>query len=207
MTDKSPVITISRQLGSGGAYIGQQLASKLKILYVDREIISQAANQLSVLEEDLESRDEKIPSFWQSFSQLGVFNSPDAYIPPQIFVPTGRELFKVEAQIIRRIANERSVVIIGRCGSHVLRARSNHTSVFLHGDLDFRRGRVQELYNVSPEEATKMIALSDSERARYHHALTGKEWTDAKQYDLSINTSKIGVEKSTELILQYLELV
>lgn len=206
MTEKSLVITISRQLGSGGAYIGQQLASKLKILYVDREIISQAANQLSVLEEDLESRDERLPSFWQSFSQLGVFNSPDAYIPPQVFIPTGRELFKVEAQIIRRIADERSVVIIGRCGSHVLRARSNHTSVFLHGDPDFRKGRVQELYNVSPEEAAKMIAQSDSERGRYHHTLTGKEWTDARQYDLSIDTGKVGIDNSIELILQYLEL-
>lgn len=208
MTEKSPiVITISRQMGSGGAYIGQQLAKKLRILYLDREIVSQAAKQLSVLEEDLESRDEKIPSFWQSFSQLGVFNSPDAYIPPQVFVPTGRELFKVEAQIIRRVAKERSVVIIGRCGSHILRARSNHTGVFLHGNLDFRKGRIQELYNVSPEEAAKMIAQSDSERARYHQTLTGKEWTDARQYDLSIDTSKIGVDKSIELILQYLELV
>ena len=105
MTEKSPiVITISRQMGSGGAYIGQQLAKKLRILYLDREIVSQAAKQLSVLEEDLESRD-------------------------------------------------------------------------------------------------------DSERARYHQTLTGKEWTDARQYDLSIDTSKIGVDKSIELILQYLELV
>jgi CMP/dCMP kinase len=201
------VITISRQLGSGGAYIGQQLAKKLNILYLDREIIRLAAEKLSVLEDELEPRDERILSFWQSVSQFSGYGGSDLYIPPRIFVPTDRELFEAEAEVIKHIAKDRSAVIIGRCGSHVLRACPNHTSIFLHADIDFRMRRIEELYNVSQEEASKMIAKSDSERTRYHRRLTRKEWTDARQYDLSIDTSKIGVDNSVQLILQYLELV
>ena len=129
------------------------------------------------------------------------------YVPPRIFVPTDRELFEAEAEVIKHIAKDRSAVIIGRCGSHVLRACPNHTSVFLHADIDFRMRRIEELYNVSQEEASKMIAKNDSERTRYHRRLTRKEWTDARQYDLSIDTSKIGVDNGVQLILQYLELV
>lgn len=201
------VITISRQLGSGGAYIGQQLAKKLDILYLDREIIKMAAEKLSVLEDDLEPRDERVLSFWQSVFKFSGYSGPDVYIPPRFFVPTDRELFEAEAEVIKHVAKDRSAVIIGRCGSHVLRACPNHTSIFLHADNDFRKKRIEELYNVSQEEASKMMAKSDSERSRYHHRLTGKEWTDARQYDLSIDTSKIGVDNCVQLILKYLELV
>ena len=207
MKQASPfIITISRQLGSGGAYIGQQLAKKLNIFYADREIISQAAKQLSVLEEDLAFRDEKTLSFWQAFIQSFAI-APDVYVPPQIIIPAGRELFKTESAIIARIAKERSAVIIGRCGSHILREHPNHVSIFLHGDITFRKGRVQMLYNLSEEVAEEMIAQSDKERARYNQTFTGKKWTDARQYDISMNTSKTGVDKTVEFILQYLELI
>jgi CMP/dCMP kinase len=198
------VITISRQLGSGGAYIGQHLAQTLDIFYADREIIHQAAKQLSVLEEEVESRDEKIISFWQSFSQVCAF-TPGSYMPPEFFPPTDNDLFKTETEIIRRIAGERSAVIIGRCGSYILRDHPNLVSVFLHGDASFRKKRLQDLYNETEEKAGKMIAQSDKERALYYHAFTGREWTDARQYALSIDTSKIGVDKAVQLILNYLE--
>lgn len=201
------VITISRQLGSGGAYIGQQLAKKLNIFYLDREIIRLAAKKLSILEDEVEPRDERTMSFWQSVFQLSGYSGPDVYIPPHIFVPTDRELFEAEAEVIKHIAKDRSAIIIGRCGFHVLRACPNHISIFLHADINFRKKRIEELYNVSQEDANKMIAKSDKERARYHYMHTGKEWIDARQYDLSIDTSKIGVENSLKLILQCLESV
>ena len=201
------VITISRQLGSGGAYIGQQLAKKMNVSYLDREIIKMAAKELSMIEEELEPRDERILSFWQSVFQLSGYSGTDIYIPPRFFVPTDRELFNAEAEVIKRIVKDRSAVIIGRCGSHILRTYPNHTSIFLHADIDFRKKRIEKLYNLSQEEASKMITKNDSERSRYHHMLTGKEWTDAKQYDLSIDTSKISVDNSVQLIFQYLELI
>jgi CMP/dCMP kinase len=200
------VITISRQLGSGGAYIGQQLSKNLNVFYADREIIGQAAKQLSVLKDDLESRDEKTLSFWQSFIQSFAI-TPDAYIPPHTIDPTDRELFKTESEIITRIAKERSAVIIGRCGFYILREHQNHVSIFLHSDINYRKGRIQKLYNVSEIVAGEMIARSDKERAHYNYTFTGKEWTDARQYNLCIETSKIGAEKCVEVILKYMELI
>ena len=198
------VITISRQLGSGGAYIGQQLAKKLNIYYADREILSKAAKQLAVLEEDLESRDEKLLSFWKSFLHINGF-ATDYHLPPQMNFPFDREIYDAEADIIEHIAKERSSVIIGRCGFHILREYSNRVSIFLHADISFRSKRVQELYNVSEKAAMEMIARNDKERANYIDTFTGKNWTDARQFDLSLDTSKIGIDKSVELILNYLE--
>lgn len=199
------VITINRQLGSGGSYIGQQLAKKLDVFYADREIISQAAKEFSLLEEDLEGREEKLSSFWQSFFQSYSFGTPDVYIPQQSYIPTDRELFEIETQIIERIAKERSAVIIGRCGCHILREHPNNVSIYLHADTAFRKDLIRKQNNISAEEATRMIAQSDKARPLYYRTFTGKEWTDARQYNLSINTSKIGLNISVELIMKYLE--
>ncbi len=199
------VITITRQIGSGGAYIGQELAKKLKIFYADREIISQAAKKLSVLEDDLDTRDEKVSSFWETYMQSYSFAFPDVYIPPQIIVPTDNDLFNAESEIIRQIAKERSAVIIGRCGSHILREHPNHVSLFFHADAAFRKDRVQKLYKVSQEDAAKMIARSDKERTRYHNTLTDREWTDATQYDLCMDTGRMSLDECVEFILRYLQ--
>ena len=198
------IITISRQLGSGGAYIGQQLAKKLNIYYADREILQEAAKQLAVLEEDLESRDEKLLSFWRSFLHINGF-ATEYHLPPQMNFPFDREIFEAEAKIIEHISRERSAVIIGRCGFHILREYSNRVSIFLHADVSFRSKRVQELYNVHEKTALEMIAINDKERAHYIETFTGKRWTDAMQFDLTLDTGKIGFDKSAALILNYLE--
>jgi len=198
------VITISRQLGSGGAFIGQQLAKKLNIDYVDREILSKAAKQLAVVEEDLESRNEKLLSFWSSFFHINGY-AEDYHLPPQMNFPFDREIFDAEADVIEQIARERSAVIMGRCGFHILRENSNRVSLFLHADISFRSKRVQELYKLSEKAALEMITKNDKERVNYIETFTGKKWTDAKHFDLTLDTGKIGLDKSTELILNYLE--
>jgi len=203
---KPLVITISRQLGSGGSYIGQQIAKKMNIFYADREIIRKAAKQLSILEENLESREEKTLTFWQSFLRINSF-APDVYVAPKTTAPTDRELFDAEAEIIEHIAKERSAIIIGRCGFHILHEYPNHISIFLHGNSAFRNNRIQRMYNVSNEVAAKMIIQSDKERANYCKTFTGKEWADARNYDISIDTSKMDIDKTVELILNYLMIV
>jgi len=207
MKNTSPfVITISRQLGCGGAYVGHQLAKTLNVFYADREIIGQAAKRLSVLEEDLKPRDEKILSFWQSFIRSYAV-APDTYVQPHILTPSDHELFKTESEIITRIAKERSAVIIGRCGSYILREHPNHVSLFLHGDMTFRKNRIHKLYDVSEDVAGEMIVQNDEERARYNQKFTGREWTDARQYDMAIDMSKTGIDRALDLILKYVELI
>ena len=203
--DTPLVITISRQLGSGGAFVGQELAKALGISYADREIIDQAAQRLSMLDADLEKRDEKRLSFWQSF-MCSLACTPEAYVKPQSLPPTDRELFKIESEIMLRIARERSVVIIGRCGTYVLKGHPRHVSIFLHAENEFRQKRLEQFYGITPEEALKMIAQSDKERELYHRTMTGEKWTDASRYDLVMNTAKTGLDGCVRLILKYLEL-
>lgn len=201
------VITINRQLGSGGEYIGQQLAKRLNFFYFDREIISETAKQLSILEKDLESRDEKVSSFWQSYFNSYSFINPDTYIPPQNILPTDGVVFRAESGIIERIAGERSSVIIGRCSSYILRDHPNHVSIFVHADNTFRNNRIQSLKLVSKEAADNMIKESDKERSHYYHAFTGKEWTEACQYDITLDSGRIGLDRCIDIILKYLDFV
>jgi len=201
---KQIVITISRQIGSSGEQIGQQLSKDLGILYLDREIIEQAAKQFTTAGLDLAARDETVPSFWKSLFQSSGYISQDGYITPQVFPQTDRDLFNVETDIIEKVAKEQSAVIIGRCGWHILREHPNHISLFFHADTDFRSGFLQNLHHISAEDAEKLIAKSDKERARYVRTFTDNEMDDARQYDLSIDTGKVSMDDCVQLILKYL---
>jgi len=119
---------------------------------------------------------------------------------------TDQELFDAEDEIIRKIVHEHPAVILGRCGHYILRNEPKHISVFLHADKEFRIKRIQELYNVQNDEATEMVEKSDKERAAYCKTFTHKEWMNASNYDLSIDTGKIPLEQAVELILKYIEL-
>ena len=200
------VITISRQLGSGGSYIGQQLAKKLDMYYADHDIISKAAEQLSFSENDVAFQDEKVESFWESFLRYNVL-SQDINAPASTrFTPTSRQLFETESKIIHRIAEEGAAIIIGRCGFHVLAGYLNKVSIFLYSDMEFRTKRIQETENLSEKEARKAILLSDKERKMYIKNFAEREWTEAQNFDLCIDTGKIGFDNSVELIIDYLNL-
>jgi cytidylate kinase len=204
---KSFSITISRQLGAGGAFVGQQLASRLNIFFADRDIVRYAANRLSTFEENLESREERLLSFWHSL--LKTLPQKDVLTVPAVASAleyTDQELFDTKAEIIKKIVHEKSAVILGRCGHYILRDEPNHISVFLHADQEFRINRIQKLYNLQNDEATKMVEKSDKERAAYCKTFTHKEWMNATNYDLSIDTSKFSLEQTVELILQYIRL-
>jgi len=199
------IITISRQLGSGGAYIGQQVARHLKMNYVDRQLISEVSKELSVPEEEVAARDEQIQSLWKAFTQSSSFTS-NRDIPAFLkYPPTDYQLFTTESDIIKKIAKENSSVIIGRCGFHVLKGSPNCVHLFLFADMDVRAKRVASENSVNLEEASKMIVESDHKRAHYIEVFTKKNWNDTTLYDLSLNTGRLGLEKSTDLILNYLK--
>jgi cytidylate kinase len=204
---KSFAISISRQLGAGGSFVGQQLAGKLNIFFADRDILRYAANRLSTFEENLESREERLLSFWHSL--LKTLPQKDVLTVPAVASAleyTDQELFDTEAEIIKKIAHDHPAVILGRCGHYILRHEPNHISIFLHADKEFRINRIQKLYNLQNNEATKMVEKSDKERAAYCKMFTHIEWINASNYDLSIDTSKFSLEQTVELILQYIRL-
>ncbi|HEX2948605.1 MAG TPA: cytidylate kinase-like family protein [Armatimonadota bacterium] len=206
MSQSPFVITISRQLGSGAAYIGQQLAARLGLLYLDRVILQTAAQQLNILEDLLQEHDEVATSFWQSVIQSFSYGSPEMlYVPPTITsVPTDHELFAVESRIISQVAQTQSAVIVGRGGVHVLHEHPRHLSIFFYAESTFRQQRVEKLYHVSASEARSAIETCDNARARYHRMITGKEWNDARQYHLCLDTSTFGIPATIETILFYI---
>jgi cytidylate kinase len=203
MTKTSPcVITISRQLGSGGAYLGQRLALSLNALYIDHEIVRQAAEELKIPEEHLKSRDEKVTSRWQTILQSFATSTSWSYAPPPLNLLNDEAFYSVESDIITRIANQCTAVIVGRGAYYVLRNHPRCLNVFLHAEVSFCQMRVQDVYHVSGQEALKLIYSVDQQRANYLRALTGQHWMDARQYHLCLDTGALGMEKAEAIILE-----
>lgn len=202
------VITISRQLGCGGSYIGQLLAKDLDVCLLDRDIIKEAAKSFSLLEADVAERDEKLESFWgsvwQNFSvgYSGPYTMP---IVPQTYLPTDRDLFDAEVAVMKHMTAECSAVVIGRCGCHVLRDIPNHVSVYLYADFKFRSDQIQSRFNLSQEEADVMIKKTDLDRGHYFERLTGKEWSAPENYHLMIDSGKLGFDATEKVILDYVK--
>lgn len=199
------VLTISRQFGSGGAYLGQRLATRLNILYLDREILQRAAKELGVPETVLEHRDEKVTPRWKFSLQAMTVATSWIYTPPSLDWVVDKTLYDAESEIIRNIAQERSAVIIGRGGYYILRQHPRCLNISLHASIEFRQLRVQELYQLTAPQALKLIHSTDKERARYLHALTGHDCQDVCQYHVSLDTSVVGLEKAEDIILATLQ--
>lgn len=206
MSEKKPyVITVSRMLGSGGIIIGRKLAARLNIAYFDKEILARAADEFGLEKEDLQHYDEKKDSFLDRILRSSMMKTPNSYGDPLYNLPTDRQLVETESKIIQSIASEHSAVIIGRGGVHVLREHPRHISVFLHCDAEIRKQRVQELWQLTEKDAEKMIAVNDTKRGQHFHLFSEREWTDASQYTICIDTGKVDFEHSVSLILQCVE--
>lgn len=203
MENSNIAITINRQLGSGGKYLGRKLAERLKFLYVDHEIVTEAAKDLHTFVEELELRDEKLGSIWRAMTFASSFGNFD-YIS-SIDIITDNEIHQAESKFITKIANHQSVVIIGRGGSYVLRQHPRHVSIFLHADLEFCKQNMQKANNITAKEALKLIQTTDKSRKKYFKALTGQEMFDLRGYDLSLDTSKLGFEKAENIIIEYIK--
>lgn len=195
------VITISRQIGSGGSYIGQRLASRLGITYVDREIVRQTAERLGTSEANLIAHDERITPFWKALLESSIYSNPEGYtIPPPDRI-TDKRLYQIESEIILDIAKHSSAVIIGRGGHYLLHKHPRHLSIFLHADITFRQQRIQETYHLSPADALKMIKDIDISRANYLHMITKKHWMDASQYHITLDTGILGLKLAEDIIV------
>jgi CMP/dCMP kinase len=193
------VVTISHQVGSGGLYIGQKLSDHLQIPFLDREILQQVSHQLNIAETEVQYREERLSSFWESFSRMMMLTSP---VPvADQYIPTDRELYQVECETIGRIAEKSSAIFLGRCGWYTLRGLPEHFSLLLHAGLPFRVKRVGELYRLTAKQATEFIEENDRDRSAYIQSFTKKNWLDATNYDLCIDTSRMGLDAAMDLVL------
>jgi cytidylate kinase len=203
MTDEKPyIITISRELGSGGAYLGQRLASRLGIAYADREIVRRAAESFDLPEDVVEPLDEKVTPFWLSLLRTFEYGSPEyCCIRKLPLVPSDTEFHDEECRIVEDIAQKRSAVIVGRGGFFLLRDNPRHLSVFLFADKEFRVKRIKDAYDLSVEKAEELIEVSDRDRRKCRRELTRSEGVDARLFHLCLDTGALGLECAEEIIV------
>lgn len=202
---KNYVITIGRQLGAGGAVLGKAIAEYFGFQYIDKEFVVLAGKNLHVALNDLDEFDEKNDPYWMGMVYTAMGTIP--YLGDSWVVPTSKQLFEEQTQIMKDAVANGPCVIIGRCGSQVFKEYENHVSIFLHGDIESRVERLAKVLDkpVDPVKDAKKIEKEDKERAKYYQNFTGKKWDDMKEYDFVLNTSKLSDEQIKEIVIGYLE--
>lgn len=202
--DKKVVITIARQYGSGGRTIGEMLANDMGIHYYDKELIKLASEDSGINERLFVNADEKIKMTKLFKMVKNVYNGQ--LIPPESdnFV-SDNNLFNYQAKVIKQLAEEESCVIIGRCADYVLKDYDNVLSVFIHAPKDYCMEQAAKKVSMSSKELEKYIAKTDKRRAEYYKFYTGRDWTDARNYDLCLDSSKLGFERCVEEIQAYIK--
>ena len=196
------VITIARQYGSGGRTIGQMLAKELGIEFYDKDLIKKASEESGINMALFANADEKKKSI---FSKLKKKHYGGEVLSPSSSQYTSEEnLFNIQAKIIRDLAQKESCIIIGRAADFILKDRDDVISVFVHAPEEFLVEQASKKLSMSDKELEKYIAKIDKERAEYYKHHTGRDWTDARNYDLCLNSSKLGFEKCVEEIKAYM---
>jgi cytidylate kinase len=198
-------VTIARQLGCGGAYLGHRIADVLGIRCLDREIVSQAAQNLTCDETELLEREERGLTFWERMLAGIVVGAPEAlYHAPSSPTLTVREVFEAETEVLKQIAGREDCVIVGRAASHVLPTHASMVNLFLHAPMRFRIQRVMEFYDANDEsQARAKILRSDESRARFITQMIGRGWDDAKNYHLCLETSSLPLEEIADILTDF----
>ncbi|MCI7180247.1 MAG: cytidylate kinase-like family protein [Schaedlerella sp.] len=198
------VVTIARQYGSGGKTIGEMLAKDLGIPCYNVNLLKMASEESGINEQLFMQMDEKLRNSPILRMTTDVYTGD--VIPPESseFV-SAKNLFNYQAKVMKRLAETESCVIIGRAADFVLKDYPNVISVFVHASEEFNLARAMERNSMTEAEMKKFIAKTDRYRADYYKHYTGREWTDARNYDLCLNSGKMGFEKCVQEIKGYMK--
>lgn len=192
------VITIGREHGSGGRYIGEELAKALGIRCYDSELIVETAAQSGFAESFVQTHEEQRPgSFLYSLVTGGTVAQEQ---------PFSVQIFQAQSEVIRTIAARESCIFIGRCADYVLREQPNLVRMFVHAPLEDRIARVCARDKLDARAAEKKIRQTDKERAGYYNFFASRKWGEVQSYDLTVNTAELGIPGVVALVQQYLEL-
>jgi len=203
--EKKMIITIGRQFGSGGYDVGKQLAEKLGIDFYDKELLGRAAKETGINPELFARADEQPTNSFLYSMSLGTVGLHTGFMATPDYL-TNDKLFTLQSETTRSIAQEHSCVIIGRCADYVLRDHPGLVSVFVHSDIERRVSRVMERANMNAEQARQAIKKTDRRRSSYYNYFTDRNWGGVDNYDLSVDSGRVGVEGAVELIAKFIEL-
>ena len=199
---KANIITISRQFGSGGRTVGRLVAEKLNIPFYTREIVAMASEESGI--NPVYFSDERLkPTLVERLRSGGNDTAVMNYRRERYL--TDKALFQHQTKVIRRLAEEGPCVIVGRCADYVLKGREDVVRVFVHADDDFCLEQAMMVNSLSVPDVQKKIAEVDEYHAKYYKYHTGKDWYDARNYDLSLNSGVLGFEGAMNEILNYME--
>lgn len=204
MGDKNLIITIGRQYGSGGNEVGRKLAAELGVDFYDKNILRMNSDESGIKESYFHLADEKAGNrlLYRIISGL----TPDIGKPSfgSDLISTDN-LFRFQSEVIRKLAEAESCVIVGRCADYVLEDMDGIEliRVFIYADVDARIRRVTEKELYAPEDVKKNVKRIDKERRNYYRYYTGRGWADPENYDLLINTATTGIKGSIRLIEEY----
>jgi len=181
------VITISREYGSGGRYIGRIIADKLGIKFYDKDLVNLVSKEAGLSEEFIEENDQK--RNWGS-SLNSSYNNDD-------------KIFEAETRVIKQLSDKESCVIVGRCADYILKDNENVVKIFIYSNKEDKINRAIKYYNLEEKKAIKQIEKVNKERAKHYKFYTNQEWGKVNNYDFCINSS-IGTEKTADMICEYI---
>lgn len=188
------IITISREFGSGGRFIGEEVAKKLGVAYYDKDIIGKIAEQSGLSPEYIQENAELSPKkglFAYAFSGRDITGKS-----------VGDMVYEAQRKIIMEIAEKESCVIIGRNADFILKDRNDVLNVFIHGDMPEKTQRIIDLYNVEEKEAVKMMTDTDKRRMTNYNFYTEQKWGKASNYTLCLNSSQLGYDRCERIIME-----
>lgn len=198
------IITIGREFGSGGREIGRKIAERYGIAFYDKELLEEAAKHSGICEELFVKHDESCSNSFLYSLVMGTYPmTADGRINPEM--PLNHRIFLAQFETIKKLA-EKPCVIVGRCADYVLSDHKDMISVFVTGDMPEKKRRITERYDIEKHKAEDFIRKTDKRRANYYEYYTDRKWGAAANYDITLNSSKIGIDGAVDMICAYVEL-
>ncbi|MBE5884563.1 MAG: cytidylate kinase-like family protein [Lachnospiraceae bacterium] len=191
--EKQLIISIGREFGSGGHEIAEILAEKFGLELYDKNLLEEIANEKNIKLSSLEKFDEVPRNYFFTRSVRGHSNS------------MAENLANMQFDFLRKKAAEgKSFVVVGRCAEHVLKDYPALISIFILGDWEHKVERIAKLYNMPFDEAENFVFRKDRKRKYYHNTYCKGKWGDSRNYDISVNSSKLGEEETANMLADYI---
>ena len=202
---KKKIVTISRQYGSGGRYIGENLAKAMGVPCYDEKLIDMVAKESGFAQSFVAEKGERMTGslLFNIASSLSFANN---VFSTNNGVTLQDEIYFTQNRIIKELAEKGPCVIVGRCADYILREREDCLNVFIFADNESKIERAEKYFNITREEAPAVLKKKDKARANHYKYYTDQEWGMASNYDLCLNSGLIGIEGCVKAIQQVLEL-